>query len=114
MTRPNLYPPRIRSNHEDRGTGADAPSVEHLIRETHRLLGRAGVALSPSKVTRLCRDYVNSVADKGVPFGAFLANTVTLDAQDRRAFDSVYYRLTYSDPTGETAVRRVMNGGDAA
>ncbi len=102
---------RIRSNHEDRDRGGSAPSVEKLIRETHLALGSAGVCMSPSKVTRLCREYVSRVAGKGVPFGAYLANAVALDADRRRAFDSLYYRLSYADPTGETAVRRVLRGG---
>lgn len=83
------------------------PTVEQLIRETHAALEHAGVRLSPSKVTRTCRDYLNIVSDKGVTFGDFLANVVSLDALERRVFDSVYYRLTHADPTGETATRNV-------
>lgn len=112
--RASTIPPRIRSNHEDRGQRPDVPTVETLLRETHATLDRAGIRMSPSKVTRLCRDYVNTVADKGVSFGAFLANAVVLDASHRREFDEVYYRLTYVDPTGETAVRRVDRERGAA
>lgn len=85
--------------------------MEALIRETHALLINTTVSLSPSKVTRLCRDYVHKVANKGIPFGYFLANSVALDADQRRAFDAVYYRLSYADPTGETAVRNISRGG---
>ena len=99
---------RIRSNHEDRDQGQGVPTVEQLIRETHVVLEHAGVRLSPSKVTRTCRDYLNIVSNKkGVTFGEFLANVVSLDALERRVFDSVYYRLTHADPTGETATRNV-------
>jgi len=101
----------IRPNHEGRDQRPDAPAVETLIRETHAAIERTGVRLSPSMVVRLCRDYVNLVAGKGVPFGAYLANAVLLNASQRRAFDAVYYRLTYADPTGESAVRNVMCGG---
>lgn len=104
-------PESIRSSYEDRDQYRGAPSVESLIRETHALLNHTAMRLSPSKVVRLCRDYVRKVADKGVPFGTFLANAVTLDASQRRAFDVVYYRLSYADPTGESAVRNVVNAG---
>lgn len=104
----------IRSNHEGRGRGESLPSVELLIRETHAALGRSGVRLSPSKVSRLCRDYVNIVAGKGVSFGVYLANAVALDAAQRRTFDAVYYRLTYADPTGEAAVRNLARRGGGA
>lgn len=107
-------PPRIRPHHEGRDRGTVAPTVETLLRETHAALDRAGLTLAPSRVTRLCRDYVNTVAGKGVSFGAYLANAVTLDASQRHAFDSVYYRLTYADPTGETAVRNVDRNRGAA
>lgn len=100
-------PEPIRSNHEDRDKGRSAPTVERLLRETHAVLGNTSVRLSASKVTRLCRDYVNVVAGKGVPFGAYLANAVALDADQRRAFDSLYYRLSYADPVGEAATRNV-------
>lgn len=68
----------IRSNHEDRDQDQTVPTVETLTRETHGMLERTGVRLSPSRVGRLCRDYVNIVATKGVSFGAYLANAVAL------------------------------------
>ncbi|MBB2894575.1 hypothetical protein [Flexivirga oryzae] len=98
----------IRSNHEDRA--AEKVSVEALIRQTHALVENSSVRLSPSKVVRLCRDYVNLVADKGVSFGEYLANVVALDRVQRAQFDEVYYRLTYSDPTGEAAWRNIDGG----
>lgn len=106
MPRP-AHPGTIRSNHEDRGQGQSVPTVEALLRETHAVLAASSVRLSPSKVARLCRDYVNLVAGKGVPFGAYLANAVMLDRDQRRTFDALYYRLSHADPTGETAVRNV-------
>lgn len=95
----------IRSIHE--GRDAEQVSVETLIRHTHAAIERSGVRLSPSKVARSCRDYVNLVAGKGVSFGEYLANIVALNADQRRRFDAVYYRLTYADPTGELASRNV-------
>lgn len=106
--------PRIRSTHEDRDQGQSVPTVEQLIRETHAALEQAGVSLSPSKVTRTCRDYLNIVAGRSVGFGEYLANVVSLDALERRIFDSVYYRLTHADPTGETATRNVDRERGAA
>lgn len=99
--------PHIRSNHEDRDRVRSVPAVEPLLRETHAVLANCSVRMSPSKVTRLCRDYVNIVAARGVPFGAYLANAVAMTADESRQFDEAYYRLTYADPTGETAVRNV-------
>lgn len=95
----------IRSN--DEGRAAEKVSVEALIRQTHALIENSSVRLSPSKVVRLCRVYVSLVADKGVSFGEYLANVVALSRAQRSQFDAVYYRLTYSDPTGETAVRNI-------
>lgn len=94
---------RIRSNHEDREQGTSVPNVETLIRDTHTTLNKFGVRLSPSKVTRACRDYVNLIAGKGPTFGQYLANIVRLDQEQARAVNSAYRRLTYADPTGETA-----------
>ncbi len=109
--RPVTQAAPIRSNHEDRGQGRSTPSVETLLRETHAMLGNTSVRMSPSKRVRLCRDYVNLVAPKGVPFGRYLANAVVLNAEDARQFDALYYRLSYADITGETAVRNVLGGG---
>lgn len=89
------------------------PSVEALIRETHAILSRTGARLSPSKVARLCRDYVNLVAGKGVPFGTYLANAVALNVDQRHAFDEIYYRLSHADPTGESVARNVDCGRTA-
>lgn len=105
----NAAQPRIRSRHEDRGSGS-LPTVEQLIRDTHRVIENCHLRTSPSKVTRLCRDYVNYVAGKGISFGVYLGNAVTLTAEQQRRFDAAYYSLTYADPTGETAVRHVMAG----
>lgn len=105
--------PRIRPLHEGRGQKPGAPTVESLIRDTSAVLERIGVSMAPSKVIRLCRDYINIVANKDIAFVDYLANAVTLNASQRRAFDEEYYRLTHADPTGETAVRNVMRGGDA-
>lgn len=81
--------------------------MEDLLRETRGVLAASSVRMSPSKVSRLCRDYVNLVAGKGVPFGAYLANAVVLDTDQRRTFDALYYRLSHADPTGEAAARNV-------
>lgn len=85
-------------------------TVEQLVRETHALLEGTAVRMSPSKVSRLCRDYVNVVAPKGVPFSVYLANAVTLNAEQARAFDALYYRLSHADPTGERAATVVDSG----
>jgi len=102
--------PTIRPYHEGRDQKTGVPTVETLIRQTSAVLERIGVSMAPSKVIRLCRDYVNIVAGKNIVFGDYLANAVTLNASQRRAFDEEYYRLSYADPTGERAVRNVLRG----
>lgn len=97
----------IRSKHEGRGQGSGVPTVEALLRETHALVANLSVRMSPSNITRLVRDYTNLVAGKGVPFGTYLANAVALHADQRHAFDALYYRLSHADPTGEAAARNV-------
>ena len=102
--------PTIRPYHEGRDQKTGVPTVETLIRQTSAVLERIGVSMAPSKVIRLCRDYANIVAPKNIAFVDYLANSVALDDQKRRAFDEEFYRLTYADPTGESAVRNVLRG----
>lgn len=67
--------------------------------------------MSPSKVSRMVREFKNRVEKNGFPFEAFLVNTVQLTEQQRRqvaANPDVARVISYADPTGETAVNNAM------
>lgn len=101
-----------RQEHESRDSESATP--EALIRDAMRLLQRCGIARSPKWAQRVVRDYIYRVAGSGFPFGAYLLNRVELNAEQRRAAmndPEVAYLLEYADPTGETAVRNVLQGG---
>lgn len=85
--------------------------TQKLVADTHRLLGNCGIALSPSKVSKLVRRYIFQVERNGYSFADYLANTVRLTAEQRRAVlaDPGLARvISYADPTGETAVNNVI------
>lgn len=91
-------------------------SAETLIRHAHKLLRNCGVQMSPSKVSRLVRDFKRRVEQNGFPFEAFLVNAVQVTAEQRRALlaDPAIARvISYADPTGERAVSNAMRAGDA-
>lgn len=96
----------LRRQHERR-------DVETLIRDAHVILTNCGVAMSPSKVSRLARAFKTRVERNGFAFFDFLANAVQLDEQQRRealANPEIARVIGYADPTGETAVAHVMRG----
>jgi len=69
--------------------------------------------MSPSKVSRLVREYKRQVEQNGFAFFDFLANAVALSADQRRtmlADPAIARAISYADPTGETAVRNVLRG----
>lgn len=77
------------------------------------MLDSAGVAMSPSTVSRLVRDYQHRVAANGFSFFEFLANTVQLSVdqrRDARQNAEVAQVVSYADPVGEQAVHNVMRG----
>lgn len=89
-------------------------SAENLNRHAHKLLTNCGVHMSPSKVSRLVRDFKRRVEQNGYPFEAFLVNSVQLSAEQRRkalANPDIARVIGYCDPTGETAVANVIRGG---
>lgn len=87
-----------------------AVSPESLIRGAHALLESAGVHRSANWVTKTVRAYLRSPA-AGLPFGQVLAAELELSSKQRAAMQArseLRYVLEYADPTGETAVRRVL------
>ncbi len=86
-------------------------STETRVNAAHLILDNAGVRMSPSKVSKIVRDYERNVAANGFDFFHFLANAVQLSAEQQRAALSnpdVAKAISYADPTGETAVRNVL------
>jgi hypothetical protein len=86
-------------------------SAETLIKAAHLVLDNYGIIMSPSKVTRLVRQYQHRVAQNGFSFFAFLANAVQLSAEQQRAAlrnPDVVLAISYADPVGELATDRVL------
>ena len=111
--RPSRTAPRDRPNHEGRETGG-ATTVEVLIRDANRILEYCGVTLSPSKVSRLARDYKRRVEPNGFSFARFLLNAVEMTAAQRAEAErhpDVIRVIAYADPTGEAAARNVDKEG---
>lgn len=93
---------------------ASSKDAETLIRHAHKLLGNCGIDMSPSKVTRIVRDYKRRVEANGFSFEAFLVNSVELTVQERMKMLSdpeIARVISYADPTGELAVNNVYRAG---
>lgn len=98
---------------EHPASGSDT-SAEARIRAVHAVLDCSGYTMSPSKVTRLVRDFNSRVARNGFEFFDYVVNVIRLDDYNRRkalTHPDVARVVSYSDPTGETAVRNVLRGG---
>ena len=80
-------------------------SVEQLIRRAHRELDLTGRTMSASKVTRLIRQRVRIA---GNPSASRMVDAYLASPSAHAQFED--FCLTYSDPTGETAVWNVMAG----
>ncbi|WP_433956007.1 hypothetical protein [Janibacter indicus] len=102
---PDLTITRDRLNHESRIKGEDRPqTVEQAVRVAHELLTAVGVTLSPSKVTRLCRDFLRT--NPPCTFRTYLARNAAPAVASLPLAPS-RHGLEWVDPTGETATRNV-------
>jgi hypothetical protein len=91
-------------------------SAEALIKHAQKLLCSSGIEMSPSKVSRLVREFRHRVEIEGFSFGAFLLNTVQMTAEQRRralANPEIARVISYADPTGERAVNNVLRDSAA-
>jgi len=107
MSPPGLTAPKTSGG----STSAEATSQTQLVNDAHKWLADAGVAMSPSKVSRLVRQFEARVAANGWSLHQFLANTAQLSAEQRRkavANSDLRRVISYADPTGERAVSRVL------
>jgi hypothetical protein len=97
-------------------TSAEATSqTQQAINAAHVILANCGVGMSPSKVSRLVRQFEARVARNGWTLFEFLTNAVQLSADQRRAAlanPDVARVISYVDPTGETAVNNVLRQQD--
>ena len=85
--------------------------IEDLKKVARTILWNVGFNYSPNKIARLCLTFSERVERNGFDFFDFLANTVQLDADQRRralANPEIARAISYADPTGEAAVRNVM------
>lgn len=85
--------------------------TDTLINHAHTIINACGYSMSGSKVIRLVRQFQASVEQNGWAFWDFIANAMLLsDDQRRRAVGhpEIARVISYSDPTGETAVNNVM------
>lgn len=81
----------------------------NLLRDTRALLEACGCSRGGNWISRTVRDYL--AAPIRVPFGMFVTAALQLSEQQRQrlaARDDLRYLMSYSDPTGETAIRNVM------
>lgn len=88
----------------------DPAGLEDLKVAARAILWNCGIDYGPSKIHRLCCQFVNRVQGNGFDFFDFIANKVQLTAEDRRRAlvnPDVQRVIAYADPTGEIAVDRV-------
>lgn len=102
-----MSPPTV----QHRSSTGGSTSAEALVSHAHKLLANCGVSISPSKVSRMVREFKHRIEKNGFPFEAFLVNTVQLTAQQRQMMltdPEIARVISYSDPTGESAVNNVV------
>lgn len=89
----------------DKGRQRDA-----AITAAHRALNESGVIMSPSKVARMIAKFDHALK-RGCTFHEFLVRETSASAASIRrlvAHPEWHRVIAYADPTGETAVNRVM------
>jgi hypothetical protein len=85
--------------------------TQQRINAVHAVLDNCGYIMSPSKVSRMVRQFEHQAERNGWNLLDFLANKVALTEEQRRqvlADPDVALVISYADPTGESAVRNVM------
>ena len=97
-------------------TGGSTPTragshIELTIIAAHKALLDSGVQISPRKVNRIDRGIARLARRNKVTFHEYLSSEAELTDRQRRALAShpdLAGCIAYLDPTGETAVNRVM------
>jgi len=106
----NIVPSPQGATSIRRGHQSQERREDNLLSAATYFLRAAGVEKSKSWVSRTVEAY-RAMPVEGIPLGVFLAARVEMNAQQRRRIAEradLRYLLSYSDPTGETAVRNIM------
>jgi hypothetical protein len=85
--------------------------IERYIRVAVATLDATGFPMGVRRMHTLVHRYVEQVAHNGWTFFEFFTNACRFDADQRRRAllnPDVARAISYADPTGETAVNRVM------
>lgn len=108
-------PTRNRDNGTGGTTSAAATSqTQRLLSDAHLIMANCGVEMTPSKVSRIVRQFEHQAERNGFTFFDFLANKIELTEQQHRqalANSDIARVISYADPTGETAVANLVRGG---
>jgi hypothetical protein len=110
-----MSPPAAQAVARPTGSWNSGPGQtrDALINTAHLILANVGYAMSPTKVQRLVSTFERRVHGNGFSFFEFVANSVALSADQRRAEllnPDIARVIAYADPTGETAVNNAMRG----
>lgn len=84
--------------------------MQKLKQDTLTFFANCGLDYGPNKVNRLCVEYVGQPRRNGFTFAEFITTKVHLRAEQHRAAlanPDLHRRISYADPTGETAVNKV-------
>lgn len=90
---------------------AKAKQRDAAINAAHTLLTNCGITMSPAKVARLVQRFDHQIACNGWTLFEFLAVQAQLTLEQRHLalqHPDIAKVISYADPTGETAVARVL------
>jgi len=111
-----MSPPGLTAQPRTGGsTICTGSQIELAIRAAHRALSSSGVAISPRKVNRIVHRFAAQAKSHGWTFHEFLSDAARLSPKQRNhllAQPEWARVIAYLDPTGETAVARVMRQQD--
>jgi hypothetical protein len=109
-----MSPPTVIAYSSGGSVSAEVTSqTQRRIAAAHKLLTGTGYYMSPSKVSRLVRQFETRLESAGADFFDFLANKVQLTTEQRiraLANPDIARVIAYADPTGESAVNNVIRG----
>ncbi|UYL87885.1 hypothetical protein SEA_MALISHA_56 [Gordonia phage Malisha] len=92
--------------------GTTSPSKAELVKAARLILDNCGVAMSQNKIVRLVLRFLDRAPNgSGHAFFLYLTSAVQMSAEQQRAAllnSDIARVISYSDPTGETAVTNVM------
>lgn len=95
-----------------RSGGSTAPSKSELINTARLILDNCGVAFGTRKVFRLVDQFAERAPNgSGYAFFLYLTNAVQMTVDQQRAAlqnPDIARVVSYSDPTGESAVNNVL------